>query len=220
LSATPVTVTVNDQRTRQPVQLKVGREGFDAIVSLNLDDMRLPALLVSTANADDRLLTKFVESAWNGLGNSPVALMARSVNCAADRPQSRWELAVSETPAAPFGSPIDNAFLTKRFCIAVGYPGTPVEFPRPVRSPVPALLITGALDATNPIENAQEVARGLTNSTLMEAGNAAHEVLPVDSVQAVVVDFLKGIDVRNRKLSASRPHYLTLSEALAGAGRR
>jgi pimeloyl-ACP methyl ester carboxylesterase len=220
LSATPVTVTVNDQRTRQPVQLKVGREGFDAIVSLNLDDMRLPALLVSTANADDRLLTKFVESAWNGLSNSPVALMARSVNCAADRPQSRWALAASETSAAPFGSPIDNAFLTKRFCIAAGYPGTSVEFPRPVRSPVPALLITGALDATNPIENAQEVARGLTNSTLMEAGNAAHEALPVDSVQAVVVDFLKGIDVRNRKVSASRPHYLTVSEALAGAGRR
>ena len=220
LSAAPAMVTVTDQRTRQPAQLKVGREGFDAIVSLNIDDVRLPALLVSTANGDDRLLTKFAEAVWNGLSNSPVALMARSVNCAADRPQSRWDLATSESASAPFGSPIDNAFLTKRFCIAVGYPGTPVEFPGPVRSPVPALLITGALDATNPIENAQDVARGLTNSTVLEVSNAAHEALPVDSVQAAVVDFLKGVDVRNRKISASRPHYPTVSEALTAGPRR
>jgi hypothetical protein len=85
---------------------------------------------------------------------------------------------------------------------------------------VPTLLITGALDATNPIENAQDVAHGLTNSTVLEVANAAHEALPVDSVQAVVVDFFKGVDVRNRKISASRPHYLTVPEALTGSGRR
>ena len=220
LTMTPVTVTVNDQRTHAPLQLKVTREGFDAIVSLNLDDLRLPALLLSTANGDDRLLTKFVEAAWNGLNNGPVALMARSVNCAADRPQSRWDVATAESATAPFGSPIDNAFLTKRFCIAVGYPGKPVEFPRPVRTPVPTLLITGALDATNPIENSQDVARGLTNSTALEVANAAHEALPVDSVQAVVVDFLRGNDVRARRPAASRPHFPTVPEAVAGGTRR
>ncbi len=220
LNATPVTVTVTDRRTNQPVQLKVGREGFDAIVSLNLDDARLPALLVSTANGDDRVLTKFADAAWNGLSSSPVALMARAVNCAADRPQSRWDLATAEIPASPFGSPIDNSFLTKRFCVAVGYPKNPVEFPQPVRTPIPTLLITGALDATNPIENARDVARGLTNSIVLEVANAAHEALPVDSVQAVIVDFLRGVDVRNRQITAARPHYLTVAEALAADGNR
>jgi pimeloyl-ACP methyl ester carboxylesterase len=220
LSATPVTVTVNDQRSARPVLLKVTREGFDAIVAMSLDDMRLPALLVSTANGDDRVLTRFVENAWNGLANGSVALMARSVNCAADRPQSRWELVRNESAASPFGSPIDNAFLSKRFCIAVGYPGTPVEFARPMRSPVPTLLITGALDATNPIENARDVARGLVNSTVLEAANVAHEALPVDSVQAVVIDFLKGTDVRNRQVSAPRPHFLTITQALTTSVRR
>ena len=220
LAATPITVSVTDRRTGQPVQLKVGREGFDAIVALNLDDARLPALLVSTANGDDRVLTKVVDAAWNGFGSSPVALMARAVNCAADRPQTRWDVATMESAAAPFGPPIDNSFLTKRFCVAVGYPKNPVEFAQPVRTPIPTLLITGALDATNPIENARDVARGLTNSTVLEVANAAHEALPVESVQNVIIEFLRGVDVRNRQLATARPHYLTVQEALAADGNR
>jgi hypothetical protein len=89
-----------------------------------------------------------------------------------------------------------------------------------MRSPVPTLLITGVLDATNPIENARDVARGLLNSTVLEAANVAHEALPVDSVQAVVIDFLKGTDVRNRQVSAPRPHFLTITQALTTSVRR
>lgn len=220
LAGNPAVVTVSDQKTGRPIQLKVGREGFDAIVALNLDDMRTPALLVSVANGDDRVLARFVENAWNGLNNSPVQLMARSVNCSADRPSSRWAMAIAEGAEAPFGSPIDNAFLTKRFCLAAGYPGTVTEFRRPLRSAIPSLLITGALDATNPAENARDVASGLTRATLLEAANVAHEALPVGAVQDVVIEFLRGADVRNRQLTGSRPHYLTITEALAPPSRR
>ena len=221
LAGSPATVTVNDQNTGTPVQLKVSREGFDAIVALNLDDMRTPALLVSVANGDDRVLTRFVETAWNGFNSSPVQIMARAVNCSADRPRSRWDLANAESAGAPFGPPIDNAFLTKRFCLAAGYPGTTMaEFRRPLRSAIPSLLITGALDATNPIENARDVASGLTRSTMLEVANIAHEALPLAAVQDVVVEFLRGADVRNRQLTAPRPHYLTLTEALAPPLRR
>jgi pimeloyl-ACP methyl ester carboxylesterase len=220
LASSPATVTVNDQKTGRQIGLKVGREGFDAIVALNLDDLRTPALLVSVANGDDRLLTRFVESAWNGLNNSPVQLMARSVNCSADRPASRWAVANADSTVAPFGSPIDNAFLTKRFCLAVGYPGTVTEFRRPLRSPIPTLLITGELDATNPAENARDVAPGLTRATLLDVANVAHEALPVAAVQDVVVEFFRGTDVRNRRIAGSRPHYLTLTEALSPSSRR
>ena len=220
LAASPSTVTVNDQRTGKPIALNVGREGFDALVALNMDDMRLPAFIVSVANGDDRVLTRFVESAWNGLNTSPVQLMARSVNCSSDRPAARWSLAAAESATAPFGSPIDNAFLTKRFCIAVGYPGTAKEFARNLRSAIPSLLITGALDATNPVENARDIGVGLTNSTLLEIGNVAHEALPVAAVQDVVVEFLRGADVRNRQIAGARPHYLTVTEAISPPPRR
>jgi pimeloyl-ACP methyl ester carboxylesterase len=220
LAATPATVTVNDQKAGRPLQLKVGREGLDAIVALNLDDARLPALIVSVANGDDRVLTRFVENAWNGLNTSSVQLMARSVNCSADRPASRWSIAAAEAATAPFGSPIDNAFLTKRFCIAIGYPGPVKEFSSPLRSRIPSLLITGDLDATNPVENARDVATGLTNSTLLEVANVAHEALPVAAVQDVVMDFFRGTDVRGRQVSGARPHFLTITEALAPPTRR
>ena len=220
LAGMPATVTVNDQQTGKPLSLKVGREGFDAIVALNLDDARLPALIISVANGDDRVLTRFLESAWNGLNTSAVQVMARSVNCSADRPASRWSVVAAEAATAPFGSPIDNAFLTKRFCIAIGYPGPVKEFTSPLRSRIPSLLITGELDATNPIENAREVATGLTNSTLLEVANVAHEALPVAPVQDVVMDFFRGTDVRGRQISGSRPHFLTITEALAPPARR
>lgn len=104
LARTPAAITIDDRRSGKPVTLQVGREGFDAIASLNLDDARLPALLVSVAAGDDRLLSRFVQAAWNGLNAGTVDLMARAVNCAADRPRARWDVAARESASAPFGA--------------------------------------------------------------------------------------------------------------------
>ena len=210
----PATITIDDRRSGRPVTLHVGRDGFDALAALNLDDVRLPALLISVAAGDDRLLTRFVEATWNGLNAGTVGLMARAVNCAADRPRARWDLAAHESASAPFGEPIDNAFLTDEFCQAVGHQPPPAEFPRPVRSSIPALLLTGSLDATNPVENQRDVARSLTNTVPIEVEHAAHEALPVPAVQDAVVDFFRGVDVRERRLSAPRPRFVTITEAL------
>jgi pimeloyl-ACP methyl ester carboxylesterase len=220
LERAPVAVLINDRRSGQPLTLRISREGFDAIVALNLDDARLPALLVSAAAGDDRVLTRFVETAWNGLSGGTVGLMARAVNCSADRPRARWHAAASESKAAPFGTPIDNAFLTDNFCRAVGYESPSVEFPGPVRSSIPALLLTGTLDATNPVENARDVAQGLSNAVMLDVENAAHEVLPVPAVQDIVVDFLGGEDVRGRRITTSLPHFATVAEALQASPQR
>jgi pimeloyl-ACP methyl ester carboxylesterase len=213
LERAPSTVAVIDRRSGQPVHLPIGRDGFDAIVSLNLDDARLPALLTSVAAGDTGVLTRFVEGAWNGLSGGTVGLMARAVNCAADRPRARWRLVARESVGAPFGVPIDNAFLTDDFCRATGFNTPAVEFPHPVRSSIPVLMLTGTLDATNPIENAREVARGLPNAVVLEIENAAHEALPVPDVQDIVVRFLNGGDVREHRLVASTPHFASIEEA-------
>lgn len=218
LARTPATVTITDRRTNRQLALAVGRDGFDALVGLNLDDARIPALLVSVAAHDDRVLARFVEAAWNGLGAGTVGLMARAVNCAADRPDSRWALVRAESATAPFGMPIDNEFLTDRFCQSVGYATPPVEFAGPVRSPVPVLLVTGSLDATNPVENAAEVARGFPNAVSLEVENAVHEALPVPAVQDVVVEWFRGVDVRGRRLAVPPPRFATIEAAAAGSG--
>jgi len=125
-----------------------------------------------------------------------------------------------ESATAPFGAPIDNAFLTTDFCRAVGYGMLPVEFPRPVRSAVPVLMLTGTLDATNPIENAHDVARGFRGAAVLEVENAAHEALTVPAVQDVVVGFLSGGDVSRRRIAAPMPHFATIAEALQATPQR
>jgi pimeloyl-ACP methyl ester carboxylesterase len=215
LARAAATVTIADRRTGRQLDLAVGRDGFDAIVSLSLDDARLPAMLVSVAANDDRVLARFVEAAWNSMGAGTVGLVARAVNCAADRPDSRWALVRSESATAPFGMPIDNDVLTDQFCQSVGYNTRPVEFAGPVRSAVPVLLITGELDATNPVENADDVARGFPNAISLEVENAAHEALPVQAVQDVVVDWFRGVDVRGRRLAAPPLRFASVEAAVA-----
>jgi pimeloyl-ACP methyl ester carboxylesterase len=217
LAQNPSRVTITDRRTGRQLNLVVGRDGFDALVGLNLDDARLPALLVSVAANDDRVLARFAEAAWNGLAGGTVGLMARAVNCAADRPDSRLETVRSEAATAPFGNPIDNAFLTDEFCRAVGYTAAPAEFAGHVTSSVPLLLLTGSLDATNPLENAAEVARGFVNAVSLEVANAAHEALPLRAVQEVVVDWFRGADVGGRRIAAPAPRFSSVEEAAAPA---
>jgi len=220
LATAPAAVTIVDQRSGQSKQLIVGRYGFDAMVNLNLDDRRLPALLVSVAGGDDRLLTRFAEATWNGLTTGSIGLMARAVNCAADRPGSRWALIAREAGEAPFGRPVDNEVLTDDFCGAVGYRTPAVEFSGRLHSAVPAMLLTGTLDATTPGENARAVASGLPNAIVLDIVNAAHEGLPMPQVHDIIIDFLQGRDVRGRSIVGDPPHFPAVEAALAPAPRR
>jgi hypothetical protein len=215
LARTPTTVPIDDRRTQRQLELRVGRDGLDAMVSLSLDDARLPALLISVAGGDDRVLARFVEAAWNGLTGGTVGLMGRAVNCAADRPESRWQVVRSESATGPFGVPLDDAVLTDEFCRAVGYSAPPIEFSGSVTSAVPALLLTGSLDATNPIENATAVAGGFANAVSLEVANAAHEMLTVPAVQDVVVEWYRGVDVRGRQIDVPSPRFASVEEAAA-----
>jgi pimeloyl-ACP methyl ester carboxylesterase len=141
--------------------------------------------------------------------------MARAVNCAADRPAARWRSVRAASDSAPFGMPIDNEFLTDEFCRVLGFQSAAVEFARPVTAPIPILLVTGTLDATNPVENAVEIARHLPGATLLEVENAAHESLPVPAVQDVVVAFFQGAPVRAERIRVTPPRYPGIEAAAA-----
>lgn len=217
LARGPTTITILDRRTGDSLSLPVGVYGFDAIAALSLDDPRLPALLVSVSAGDDRLLGRMAEAVWNGLATGTVGLMARAVNCSADRPEPRWRASIDDAATVPLGAPVDNEFLTDAFCRAAGFDTSPIEFPQPVRSSRPALLLTGTLDATNPSENARAVAIGLTRATLLDVHNAPHEALTVPAVQDAIVAFLEGQAVSSLHLEAEPPRFPTLQAALSPA---
>ena len=214
LAGAPTTVEIVERANGQPRKVRIGADGLAALVALNLDDVRLPALLVSVAAGDDRVLTRFVDAAWNGLGGGSVGLMTRAVNCAADRPASRRALIADESRTAVFGNPIDNEFLTDDFCRRLGFREPLPEFARPLDSAVPALLLTGSLDATNPVDNAREVARGLRNATLVDIIHAVHEALPSELVQTAVIQFLRDQSVSERTIVLPPPRFPTPAQVL------
>jgi len=61
---------------------------------------------------------------------------------------------------------------------------------------------------------------GFPDSSHLIVENGGHETLPGADVQAVIVDFFKGVSVRGRAVSFAPPDFLSVEEAKAQPTRR
>ena len=137
--------------------------------------------------------------------------MANAVDCSVGWSAERLAQAQREMPRALFSNV--NLQWTRETCRAVGV-GESGSASRPrLWSTLPALFVSGTLDANTPPFQAEEVRLGFPNSTHLIVENGGHETLPSPEVQTVVVDFFKGQDVRGRTVSFERPHFLNVEEA-------
>jgi pimeloyl-ACP methyl ester carboxylesterase len=221
LERNPLTLAVTDAQTKRQVQIRVGKIGLQWLVRNGMSDARnyawLPALLHTIDRGDYSLLARHLEPLYQDFqGRSP---MANAVDCSVGWSAERVAQARRETPQALFGNV--NLQWTAGICKAMGVPeGGAASQPR-LRSTLPALFISGTLDTNTPPFQAEEVRWGFPNSTHLIVGNGGHETLPSAEVQAVVVDFFKGQDVKGRTVSFERPRFLSVEEAKARpAGRR
>lgn len=216
LQAEPAVIQVADQRNQRLTTVAVDWEGFGSLVALHLDDARLPALLAATASGDDSVLIRLAEGDYNGLGNSPTGLMARVVSCAS----GVGRRASAADSSGLFGDPIDNEFLSQSFCDSIGCSDARTEFPRAVRSKVPALFITGSLDCTTPLSGAVEVRSGFSTSASVEVENAGHETLTIPAVQEAVATFLRSGSATSSHLTTAPPRFVPVAEAKRPGGQR
>ena len=69
------------------------------------------------------------------------------------------------------------------------------------------------MDSETPPSNAEEVRWGFPNSSHIIVENGFHETLPASEVQDIIVDFFKGQDVTGRRVTFTRPVFLTLEQA-------
>jgi pimeloyl-ACP methyl ester carboxylesterase len=137
--------------------------------------------------------------------------MANAVDCSVGWSAERLARARKEMPQSLFSNV--NRQWTRETCQAVGVAeGGPESRPR-LWSTLPALFVSGTLDANTPPFQAEEVRWGFPNSTHLIVENGGHETLPSPDVQTVVVDFFRGQDVRGRTVSFERPRFLTVEEA-------
>ncbi|HWT03979.1 MAG TPA: alpha/beta hydrolase [Pyrinomonadaceae bacterium] len=213
LGREPVTLTVADARTRSPIQIRVGKIGLQWLVRHSMTDARnyawFPALFYTIDRGDYSLFSRLIEPLYNDFqGRSP---MANAVDCSLGWSAERFTLAQKERPRALFGNV--NLQWETNICQAVGVFGDGSASRPRLWSTVPALFVSGTLDANTPPFQAEELRWGFPNSAHLIVENGGHETLPAAEVQAVVVDFFKGQDVKGREVSFRRPRFLTVEEA-------
>jgi pimeloyl-ACP methyl ester carboxylesterase len=217
LERQPVTLTIADPTTNATTGIIVGRIGLQWLLRHSMTDARtyarLPALLHTIDRGDYSLLTTLVAPLHRDMqGRSP---MANAIDCSIGWSAARLAAATKETPRALFSNV--NLQRTTEICNAVGVKvNDPSSQPR-LSSAIPTLFVSGTLDANTPPFQAEEVRWGLHDSAHLVVENGGHETLPSADVQAVVIDFFKGIDVRGRTVSFASPKFLSVEEAKAQA---
>ncbi len=143
--------------------------------------------------------------------------MAMAMDCSAGWSSERFAQARREAPQALFGNV--NLQWTTNICGELGVTENSALQPR-LWSTLPTLLISGTLDTNTPPFQAEEVRWGFPNSVHLIVENGGHETLPSPEVQSVVVDFFKGQDVSSRRVTFSRPKFISIEEAKAPEPRR
>lgn len=211
----PVTLTVTDAQTKRPVIIRVGKIGLQWLVRHTMTDARnytrLPALFHTIDQSDYSLLTRYIEPLYHGFqGRSP---MANAVDCSVGWSAERLAQSRKETLPSLFSDV--NLQRTAEICKAVGIPESGSASQPRLWSLLPTLFVSGTLDTNTPPFQAEEVRWGFPNSTHLIVENGGHETLPSSEVQTIIVDFLKGHQVRGRIVSFERPRFLSVEEAKA-----
>lgn len=215
LERKPLTLAITDAETKATVGVVVGPIGLQWLLRNGMSDARtyarLPALLYTIDQGDPSLLVQLIAPLHRAMqGRSP---MANAVDCSIGWSAARLAAAARETSGALFSNV--NLQRTAEMCNAVGMkPHDPSSQPR-LFSRIPALFVSGTLDANTPPFQAEAVRWGFPDSTHLIVENGGHETLPSAEVQAVIVDFFKGGNVRGRTVVFARPDFVTVEEAKA-----
>jgi pimeloyl-ACP methyl ester carboxylesterase len=213
LKAAPFHVPVTNRQTKELVELRVGREGLQAVLMQTIDSPRLPALVLSLDQGDTRVLSRLLEPLYNSFSRGGSSLMARAINCAMGASPARVARAKAEAEWTLLGLPFDDVMISPDYCQAVGAAAADVESWRPFASEVPTLFLSGSLDSNTPPSQAEEVRYGFGRGVHLVVENGGHETLPIAAVQEAVVDFFKGADVGGRRLTAGPITFLAVEEA-------
>ncbi|MCI0416484.1 alpha/beta hydrolase [bacterium] len=208
LEKEPVTVTVQNQATKQPVNVPVGKFGLQLIVRMDVGDRNdfpeFPALFYTIDKGDSSLLTKYVEKRYNQFGrrvSGMYILMELSSGATAERlAQIR-----KETPKAILGEVVN---FPNQDASIWGNPDLGDDYRSPIVSSTRTLFISGTLDSNTPPYQAEEVRWGFSNATHIIVEYAGHEdALPNEAVRAAIVDFFNGKDVSGVRLSLGPPKF-------------
>ena len=203
LEKQPVTVQITDQRTKKPVEAKVGKSGLQFLIMRDLGDTNdlpiFPAWFYTMHQGDYSILSRFVERRYNQYG-AGISLMTVVMDASSGTSKARAAKIEEEAKTTLLGHMVNFPF--PGVDEAVGNPDLGDKYRSPIRTSVPTLFISGTLDNNTPPFQADEVRRTFRKSTHLVVENAGHESMLVDArVQQAIVGFLQGGDVSKTKIS-------------------
>lgn len=203
LEKQPVTVQIMDQRSKKPVELKVGKSGLQFLIMRDLGDANdlpiFPAWFYTMYQGDYSILARFVERRFNQY-SAGISLMTIVMDSSSGTTKKRSAKINTEAKTALLGHMVNFPF--PGIDEAIGSPDLGDEFRSPVLTSVPTLFISGTLDNNTPPFQADEVRRTFRLSTHVVVENAGHESMLVEPrVQQTMVEYLRGGDVSKTKIA-------------------
>ncbi|MCI0485592.1 MAG: alpha/beta hydrolase [Blastocatellia bacterium] len=209
LEKEPITVKVQDQRTRQPVDVKVGKFGLQMIIRMDVGDgndfPEFPALFHTIDRGDYSLLAKYVGKRYNQFGRG-LSGMSTMMDLYSGATAERLARIKRETPTSILGNVMN--FPDMYIADLWGDPDLGDEYRSPILTDTRTLFISGTLDSNTPPYQAEELRWGFSKGTHIIVEYAGHEdMLPDAAVQAAIVDFLNGKDVSGVRVSLGKPKF-------------
>ena len=208
LEKEPLTVTVQNQRTKQPVDVKVGKYGLQLLVRFDIGDGNdfpdFPRLFYTLDKGDTSVLKKYVGKRYNQLGRG-VSGMSMMMDLFSGASPERTARIQKEAATALFGNVMN---LPAGIAELWGNPDLGEAYRAPLLASTRTLFISGTLDSNTPPYQAEEVRWGFSNGAHLIVEYAGHEdMLPNPEVQAAILDFFNGKDVSQVRVSLGKPKF-------------
>ena len=202
LDKEPVTVSVIDQRTRKPVEIKIGKVGLQFLIMRDLGDTNdlpvFPLWFYTMDKGDYSVLARFAERRYNQFGGG-ISIMTLVMDISSGVTKKRQAQIEKEAKTALLGDIIN--FPISEMGDIFGNPDLGDEYRSPIKTTVPTLFVSGDLDNNTQPFQAEEVRKTFKNSTHLVVENAGHESMLVDGqVQQTMVDYFGGSDVSRTKI--------------------
>jgi pimeloyl-ACP methyl ester carboxylesterase len=214
LEKEPVTVTITDQRTKKPVNVRVGKSGLQFLMMRDLGDASdlpiFPAWFYTMDKGDYSILKRFAEKRYNQFGGG-LSVMTLVMDISSGTSGQRQAQIKKEAPTALLGDIVN--FPISEMGDVFGNPDLGDEFRAPIKTNVPTLFFSGTLDNNTQPFQADEVRRTFKTSTHIVIENAGHESMLTDpQVQKTMVDYLRGRDVSKVKINLPALKFAPLPE--------
>jgi pimeloyl-ACP methyl ester carboxylesterase len=199
------------------VEVTLGGHGLALLVAMDLGDETdlpvLPRLLATVGRGDPSLVRWFLEKRMSQMSAMPLILFAARAPSGASK--ERWARIDEEALKSPFGRV--RTLFSPEIDAVLGLPDLGESFRRDVQSAVPALFVSGGLDANTPPEQAEKVRRGFKSSAHVVLENTGHDtILHSPELRERVLRFLAGKDVKDERIAAPTIRFAPIEGAVMG----